>query len=194
MSAWRRLKAVLRFARRNLEIIGGIVSKAKSSLFLEYPYATLVRMKRLITVVSLVLVAGCQDRTEIEWLDPFVVRDYEDRVDLTNALDLALPLSARRRTYCDYGCDHVCSIDPEPTIYADLDQRNRERMSEAIDQAEGSGLAFDVEKSGIIYDPRVPLDLSPEEVAPAKLTCLQRQREHIERIETLLDKLVPDDG
>lgn len=151
-------------------------------------------MKRLIAVVSIVLVAGCQDQTEIEWLDPFVVRDYEDRVDLTNALDLARPPSARRRTYCDYGCDHVCSIMPEPTTYADLDQRNRKRMSELRKRAERSGLTFEVQNSGIIYDPRVPPELSPEEVAPAKLICLQRQREHIERIETLLDKLTPGES
>ena len=151
-------------------------------------------MKRLIAVVSIVLVAGCQDRTGIEWLDPFVVRDYEDRVDLTLALDLTRPLFSRRYSYCDYGCDHVCSIVPEPNIYSDLDQRKRKRMSELRKRAERSGLTFEVQISGIIYEPRDPPELSPEEVAPAKLMCLQRQREHIERIETLLDRLTPDES
>ena len=146
-------------------------------------------MKRFIAVIALFFVTGCQDRTEIEWLDTVIVRDYEDRVDLTNALDLARPLSARRRTYCDYGCDHVCSIVPEPSIYSTLDEQYSSKMSELRKRAERSDLVFEVQESGIIYDPRVPPELSPEEVPSAKLACLQRQREHIERIENLLDKL-----
>lgn len=150
-------------------------------------------MKRLILPFVVLALVGCQDRTGVDWLDPFVVRDYEDRVDLTFALDLTRPLSSRRFSYCDYGCDHVCSIVPEPSIYSDLDEQYRKKMSEVRERAERSGLIFEVQQSGIIYDPRVPPELSPEDVAPAKLMCLQMQREHIERIETLLDRLTAND-
>lgn len=151
--------------------------------------------RSIFAPLLLVLAAGCQDRSGIDWLDPLIVRDFDKRVDLTNALDLTLPLFLRRNSYCDYGCDHVCSMPPEPEIYRDLEEQNRKKMSEVRDRAKRSGLLFDVqEKSGIIYDPRLPHDLAPDEVAPAKLLCLQRQRDHIERIESLLDSLARHEG
>lgn len=150
-----------------------------------------MHMKQSIfALVFLVLVGGCQDRTGIDWLDPLVVRDFDKRADLTIALDLNRPLYLRRNSYCDYGCDHVCSMAPEPTIHRDLEEQNRKQMNEVQDRAEKSGLLFDVqEMSGIIHDPRRVPELSPDEVGPAKLVCLQRQREHIKRIESLLDSL-----
>ena len=152
-----------------------------------------MHLKSFVAVITLVSVAGCHDRTGVEWLDPFIVRDYEDRVDLTNALDEARAPSARRYSYCDYGCDHVCTDFPEVTIYRNLDKEYRKKMSELRKRAERSGLIFEVQPSGIVYDRRVHPELAAEEVAPAKLTCLQRQREHIERIETLLDRLSQND-
>lgn len=150
-----------------------------------------MRMKRSIfALLVLILVGGCQDRTGIDWLDPLVVRDFDKRVDLTIALDLDRPLSWRRYSYCDYGCEHVCSIVPEPSIYRDLEQQNRKKMNEVRDRAEKSDLLFDVQgKSGIIYEPGHIRDLSPDEVGPAKLVCLQRQQDHIKRIESLLNGL-----
>lgn len=149
-----------------------------------------MRIKRpIFALLVLILVGGCQDRTGIDWLDPLVVRDFDKRADLTFALDLHLPLSWRRYSYCDYGCKSVCSIVPEPPIYRDLEQQNRKEMNEVRDRAEGSGLLFDVQKSGIIYEPEPIRDLSPDEVGPAKLVCLQRQQDHIKRIQSLLNSL-----
>lgn len=150
-----------------------------------------MRMKRSIfALLVFVLVGGCQDRTGIDWLDPLVVRDFDKRADLTIALDLNRPSSQRRYSYCDYGCEHVCSIVHEPSIYRDLEEQNRKKMSEVRDRAERSGLLFDVQgQSGIIYDPGHIPDLAPDKVGPAKLVCLQRQMDHIKRIESLLDSL-----
>ncbi|MHA6318286.1 hypothetical protein ACXYN8_11575 [Altererythrobacter sp. CAU 1778] len=144
-------------------------------------------MKRLaVTIIALLLVGGCKEPTGSDWLDPLIIRDFDKRVELTNAVRRS------RFSYCFYGCDHVCSIDPEPTIYRDLDEQIFNRMIEVRDRAKRSGLVFEVrEKSGIIYEPRIPPELSPEEVGPAKLICLQRQRDDIEEIESLLDQLAP---
>ena len=147
--------------------------------------AIIHHMKLLaVTLTALLSLSGCKERTGYDWLDAQVVRDFEKMADLTNAV------MRSSVSYCDYGCDYVCSLNPEPSIYRDLAEQNFDRMIELRDRAKRSGLVFDVrEKSGIIYDPRIPPELSPDEVGPEKLICLQRQREDIEQIESLLNQL-----
>ena len=133
---------------------------------------------------AVVLLCGCQNQTGQDWLDPLVVSDYAERAELTYALRGAA-------TYCDFGCMQICSMEPEPRVHDKLAEQTFIAFTKLSERASASDLLLDLSKRRGPIIALVPRDLREDEIGPTKLECIENQRRHNDRIETLLDKLAP---
>ena len=134
-----------------------------------------------------VLLCGCQNQTGQDWLDPLVVRHYTDRAELTYALRGVA-------SYCEFGCMEICRMIPEPRVHNELAEQNLARITRLFERANASDLLLDLPKrSGPIVQPMMPPGIPEQEIGSAKLRCIKNQSRHFDRIETLLDRLAPQE-
>lgn len=132
-----------------------------------------------------VLLCGCQSQTGQDWLDPLVVTDYADRVELTYAFRGAA-------SYCAFGCIDICRMIPEPQVHSELDEQNLAKFSSLFERANASGLLLELpKKSGPIVQPMAPRSIQESQIGSVKLECIENHSRHINRIEALLNRLAP---
>ena len=143
--------------------------------------------KHLMVIVAVVLLANCQNQTGNDWLDPFVVKNYDKRVELTRAFN-------QGNTYCDFGCMHICTMLPEPRFHYDLADQNLKKFDDLHGRAKANDLLLKLPRDGTIIDPMSPAPLLEDKIATAKLECIRKQKGHLLRIEILLDSLAPKTG
>ena len=141
--------------------------------------------KLSMAFAAAVLLGGCQDQSGEDWLDPLIVKDYSDRVELTYALKGAA-------SYCDFGCMHLCTMVPEPQVHKQLAEQNLIKLTALYERARTGGLLLDLsKKSEPIIELLPPPELREEEIGPTKLECIRTQERRLQKIETLLNRLIP---
>lgn len=148
--------------------------------------SNLKAMRQLsVGFAATVLLCGCQSQTGQDWLDPLVVTDYTDRVELTHAFRGAA-------SYCAFGCEDICRMIPEPRVHSELDEQNLAKFTGLFERANASGLLLELPKrSGPIVQPMAPRSIQESQIGSVKLECIESQSRHINRIETLLNRLAP---
>jgi hypothetical protein len=138
-----------------------------------------------IGFAATVLLCGCQSQTGQDWLDPLVVSDYADRVELTYAIRGAA-------SYCEFGCIEICSMIPEPRVHSELAEQNLAKFTGLFERANASELLLELPKrTGPIIQPMAPRGLQEHQIGSSKLECIENQRKRVDRVETLLDRLAP---
>ncbi len=142
-------------------------------------------LKFSMPLAAIALLCGCKNQTGQDWLDPILVSDYTERAELTYAFRDAT-------SFCAFGCMQICAMTPEPEVHNKLAEENFTAFTGLRERASESGLLLDLpRKPGPIIMPLTPRDLSEDEIGPTKLECIEKHREHIDGIETLLDRLAP---
>jgi len=140
----------------------------------------------LQVIVPIMLLAGCQKQTGYETLDQWIVKDYEERFNLT--------LSLRKgHTFCrlNFDCASICRTFPQPENH--LDRRIKLSLAfNALEQrAEQSNFLLDLPRpKPVMLIPMKPPEFENDaEVDRVILQCISEQQDRLEKIDQLLGKL-----
>jgi hypothetical protein len=81
---------------------------------------------------------------------------------------------------------------PEPRVHSELAEQNLAKFTGLFERANASGLLLELPKrSGPIVQPMAPRGIQENQIGSVKLECIEKHSRHIDRIETLLDRLAP---
>lgn len=144
-------------------------------------------MIRLLPLTLLIfLLSGCQKPTGHHAADRWIVKDYQERIVLTQNLE-------RNGSYCAFGayCPTLCAMTPEPKVHWDQHIANAQKHEQLREKAVAADLLLKLPKpkGPVVAIGALPPIGDEMELSRIKLACLSDQRHLLESTEQILEKV-----